>query len=190
MRKAPSSSAPAGGRTASRDARANRSSEPAPFGAGPASRWRYAVDFAKVSFVRTRASIETTRFPSTSSLGRDSLVGTALVLESLAVEAVPLSRRLAALPRYHGKKLRAALAPQDSLAVLLPRIEAAFPAGEPSRLDGLKLRFPDGSWFVARASNTEPILRVVAESPDAAWVDETLGRIEEILGAHASGAPD
>ncbi len=116
------------------------------------------------------------------SLGRDSLVGTALVLESLAVEAVPLSRRLAALPRYHGKKLRAALAPQDSLAVLLPRIEAAFPAGEPSRLDGLKLRFPDGSWFVARASNTEPILRVVAESPDAAWVDETLGRIEEILG--------
>jgi phosphomannomutase len=116
------------------------------------------------------------------SLGRDSLVGTALVLESLMAEAVPLSRRLAALPHYHGKKLRVALAPEEPLSVLLARVEAAFPGGEPNRLDGLKLRFPDGSWFIARASNTEPILRVVAESPDAVWVDETLGRIEEILG--------
>lgn len=117
------------------------------------------------------------------SLGRDGLVGAALVLESLAAGDVPLSGRLAALPRYHGKKLRVALAPgQDAVPVLLSRIEAAFPGGDASRLDGLKLRFPDGSWLVARASNTEPILRVVAESPNAAWVDETLGRIEELLG--------
>lgn len=120
-------------------------------------------------------------FPPISP-GRDSLVGTALVLESLAGEAMPLSQRLAALPRFHGRKLRVALGPQAPIAALLRSIEAAFPGGEPSRLDGLKLRFPGGSWFVARASNTEPILRVVAESADAAWVDETLGRIEEVLG--------
>jgi phosphomannomutase len=123
------------------------------------------------------------------SLGRDGVMGTALVLESLAVEAVPLSRRLAALPRRHGKKLRAVLAPGDSLAALVPRIEAAFPGGAPGRLDGLKLRFPDGSWFLVRASNTEPILRVVAESPSAAWVDETLDRIGEILRGAAGGPP-
>jgi phosphomannomutase len=121
------------------------------------------------------------------SFGRDSLVGTALVLESLAVDAAPLSRRLAALPRYHGKKLRVALAPGAPLAELLSRLEAAFPAGEPSRVDGLKLRFPDGSWLGVRASNTEPIVRVVAESRDAAWVDEILARIEAILGGRGGG---
>jgi phosphomannomutase len=119
-------------------------------------------------------------FPPISP-GRDSLVGAALVLESLAVEAVPLSRRLAALPRYHGRKVRAVLAPDASLPAVLARLEAAFPSGEPSRLDGLRLSFPDGSWFIARASNTEPILRVVAESPDAAWVDATVARVEELL---------
>jgi phosphomannomutase len=119
-------------------------------------------------------------FPPISP-GRDSLVGAALVLESLAVEAVPLSRRLAALPRYHGRKVRVVLAPDASLPALLAGLEAAFPSGEPSRLDGLRLSFPDGSWFIARASNTEPILRVVAESPDAAWVDPTVARVEELL---------
>jgi phosphomannomutase len=115
------------------------------------------------------------------SLGRDSLMGAALVLESLAGGPAPLSRRLEDLPRYHGRKLRVALRPGDTASALLPRIEAAFPAAEVRRLDGLELRFPGGSWLVARGSNTEPILRVVAESPAAGWVDETLGRIEEIL---------
>jgi phosphomannomutase len=119
-------------------------------------------------------------FPPVSP-GRDSLVGAAFVLESLAGEAAPLSERLARLPRYHGRKVRVALAPDAPVEALLARIEAAFPAGETSRADGVKVRFPDGSWFVARASNTEPILRVVAESKAAAWVDETLGRVEGIL---------
>ncbi|HET8541715.1 MAG TPA: hypothetical protein VFL83_17685 [Anaeromyxobacter sp.] len=119
-------------------------------------------------------------FPRVSP-GRDGLVGAALVLESLAVEAVPLSRRLAALPRYHGRKVRAPLPAGAAGPALLARVEAAFPGGEPSRVDGLKLRFPDGSWFVVRASNTEPILRVVGESPDAGWLERTLARIEEII---------
>jgi phosphomannomutase len=119
------------------------------------------------------------------SLGRDSLVGACIVLESLAGEAAPLSQRLAALPRYHGRKLRTPLASGVPIGALLSRIEAAFPAADVNHLDGLKLRFRDGSWLVARASNTEPVLRVIAESPAAAWVDETLGRIEEILSGRS-----
>jgi phosphomannomutase len=119
-------------------------------------------------------------FPPVSP-GRDSLVGAAFVLESLAGAPAPLSERLASLPRYHGRKVRVALAPDAPVEALLGCIEAAFPAAEASRVDGVKLRFADGSWFVARVSNTEPILRVVAESRAAAWVDEALGRVEEIL---------
>lgn len=120
-------------------------------------------------------------FPPVSP-GRDSLVGIAFVLESLAGEAAPLSERLARLPRYHGRKVRVALAPDAPVAELLGRIEAAFPGGEVSRVDGVKVRFSGGSWFVARVSNTEPILRVVAESRSEEWVAETVARIERVLG--------
>ncbi|HEY6099157.1 MAG TPA: hypothetical protein VIW03_06990, partial [Anaeromyxobacter sp.] len=123
-------------------------------------------------------------FPPVSP-GRDSLVGIALVLESLALAGEPLSRRLLALPRYHGRKLRLPVAPGAPVPALLAGVRAAFPEAAASALDGLKLTFQDGSWLVARASNTEPILRVVAESRSAAWVDETLGRVEAILRAPA-----
>jgi phosphomannomutase len=122
-------------------------------------------------------------FPPISP-GRDSLAGIALVLESLAA-GDPLSLRLLALPRYHGRKLRVPLGEGAPVAALLARVESAFPQAVPGRVDGLELGFPDGSWLVARASNTEPILRVVAESRGAAWVDETLARVEAILRAGA-----
>jgi phosphomannomutase len=63
---------------------------------------------------------------------------------------------------------------------LLRAIEAAFPGCAVSRTDGVKLDAGDGAWLVARISNTEPILRVVAESRSAAWVDDALGRVERL----------
>ena len=34
-------------------------------------------------------------------------------------------------------------------------------------LDGLTVSLPDGSWFNLRPSNTEPLLRLNVEAPDA-----------------------
>jgi phosphomannomutase len=113
--------------------------------------------------------------------GRDSLIGAALVLESLAGDAAPLSRRLAALPRYHGRKLRLPLSAGAPVAALLARVQHAFPGADASRLDGLGLRFADGAWLVARASNTEPILRLVAEARSADRVEELLRRAERAI---------
>jgi phosphomannomutase len=113
--------------------------------------------------------------------GRDSLVGAALVLESLAGDPAPLSRRLASLPRYHGRKLRLPLTSGPPVAALLARVEDAFPGAAANRLDGLGLRFEDGAWLVARASNTEPILRVVAEARSERRVAELLARAERAI---------
>ena len=48
-------------------------------------------------------------------------------------------------------------------------------------LDGLTVSLPDGSWFNLRASNTEPLLRLNVEAPDAARMaelrDEVLGMV-------------
>ena len=40
--------------------------------------------------------------------------------------------------------------------------------------DGIKYLLADDSWLLIRPSGTEPVLRVYAESPDAAMVAELL----------------
>ena len=40
-----------------------------------------------------------------------------------------------------------------------------FPNGRAFRGDGIKIVFPD-SWVQVMASNTEPLVRVIAEDPD------------------------
>ena len=106
------------------------------------------------------------------SLGRDSLIGTALVLEALCFSRARLSTLLEALPRY--AHLTDKLPLGMELAELYERLERAFPSAVPDRLDGLRLSFPDGSWVGIRPSNTEPIVRVVAESPVSSWPLATL----------------
>src|SRR5688572_19899562 len=44
-------------------------------------------------------------------------------------------------------------------------------------LDGLTVELPDGSWFNLRASNTEPLLRLNVEAPDAARMTELKERV-------------
>jgi phosphomannomutase len=111
-------------------------------------------------------------------LGRDSLVGMALVLEALAERDEPLSVRLRGLPRYHMAKLKLPLS-RDSVS-LMAAVERAFPGGAADHLDGLRLRFADGAWLGVRRSNTEPIVRLVVESTDPEWVSQAVSRLQNI----------
>ncbi|NDC52758.1 MAG: phosphoglucosamine mutase [Planctomycetia bacterium] len=118
-------------------------------------------------------------------LVRDSLVAMALVLERLAVgdPGTTVAGLAAALPRLVMKKTKIDLAPSmqgAALAAGLDRIAAAFPNATPSRLDGLRLDFP-GGWLLVRASNTEPIVRLVAEAATEAAVDDALTRARTAL---------
>ncbi|MBM4017789.1 MAG: phosphoglucosamine mutase [Planctomycetes bacterium] len=107
---------------------------------------------------------------------RDALVGAALILEMLASRRLPLSELAAELPVYALVKDKVPLAgtwPRNAAAVL----EAArrgFPGARADTRDGLHLSSSEG-WLHVRASNTEPILRVMAEAADEktarAWVD-------------------
>jgi phosphomannomutase len=118
-------------------------------------------------------------------LVRDSFVAMALVLERMCVgpRLASVADLAAALPRLVMKKTKVDLAPAirgPGLAAALERIAAAFPEARPDRLDGLRLDWP-GGWLLVRASNTEPIVRLVAEAAAEATVDEAVARAAAAL---------
>lgn len=122
-------------------------------------------------------------------LVRDSFVAMALVLERMCTAAggdagiTSIERLAAALPHLVMKKTKVDLAPHlrgTALAEAFDRIERAFPEAGVSRLDGLRLDW-EGGWLLVRSSNTEPIVRIVAEASDARVVDEALQRAASAL---------
>ena len=108
---------------------------------------------------------------------RDSFVGMALVLDLMAATGEPLSRLVDALPKFGMVKAKYPLGPTPPAAAF-ERIASAHPEARIDRRDGLRLDWPD-RWAHVRASNTEPIVRVIAEAPDArraAELADSLGR--------------
>ena len=55
-----------------------------------------------------------------------------------------------------------------------------FSDAKSDRLDGLRLDWP-GRWLLVRGSNTEPIVRAVAEAPAAAEAAELCNVAAEVL---------
>jgi phosphomannomutase len=96
------------------------------------------------------------------NFARDSLVGMGLVLHHLAASGTRVSALAAAYDRFHVVKLQRHC-PAEQARTILRRAREAW-AGHPVDLtDGVKVRLEDG-WFILRGSNTEPIVRVIAES--------------------------
>jgi phosphomannomutase len=106
---------------------------------------------------------------------RNSLVGAALVLEMLASRRLRLSELAAELPAYTMLKDKIVLRdPTAGTEATLAAVRKRFPEARADTRDGLHLSWDNG-WLHVRASNTEPILRILAEAKDEqvarAWVD-------------------
>jgi len=116
---------------------------------------------------------------------RDSFSALALVLDRMCAgeTLTPLAVLADDLPRLVMKKTKVDLTPDlrgPALAAAIDRIERAFPRAEASRLDGLRLAW-GGGWLLVLGSNTEPIVRLVAEAEGEAAVDEALARAAAAL---------
>ena len=95
-------------------------------------------------------------------LVRDSFVGMAQLLDAMAARRMPIAQLADELPRYEIVKTKITLARQKVPAAL-DALEEHFGDARNDRLDGLRLDWP-GRWLLVRPSNTEPIVRAVAEA--------------------------
>ncbi len=111
--------------------------------------------------------------------GRDSLVGATLVLSLWrSLSEQEWDDRLLRCPFAMGKRR---VAVNGDFPLLRDRLRAAF-SDAPRVWDGDGLRFAwRDRWVHIRPSNTEPIVRVIAESPSEAETAELLTRAEQIL---------
>jgi len=97
---------------------------------------------------------------------RDSFVGMALLLDAMAARDMTVAELADELPRYEIVKTKVSL-PREKIPAALDALLEHFADATPDRLDGLRLDWPD-RWLLVRASNTEPIVRAIAEAETAA----------------------
>jgi phosphomannomutase len=101
---------------------------------------------------------------------RDPFVGMAFILSAMAEEGKPFSQLVAELPRYAMLKTKFVV-PREKLPAAFTALEARWSGARVNRIDGLRLDGPDW-WLHVRGSNTEPVVRVIAEAPTAERADE------------------
>lgn len=109
------------------------------------------------------------------NFARDSLVGMALVLHLLAESGKTVSQLLDQFPRYSIVKEKM-VCPSEKIPAILRMLRQEYSEFPLDTRDGVKVTLPEG-WFLVRGSNTEPIIRVVAESRSESQAREIVTRI-------------
>ena len=111
------------------------------------------------------------------NFARDSLVGMGLVLHLLADSGKTVTELLNQFPRYSLIKDKM-VCPSDKIPAVLRMLRQEYASYPLDTRDGVKVTLPDG-WFLVRGSNTEPIIRVVAESSQENKAREIVSHVYE-----------
>ena len=111
------------------------------------------------------------------NFARDSLVGMALVLHLLAESGKTITQLVDQFPRYTIVKEKM-VCPSAKIPAVLKMLRQEYEQFPLDTRDGVKVTLPEG-WFLVRGSNTEPIVRVVAESQSENQAREIVSRVYE-----------
>jgi phosphomannomutase len=114
---------------------------------------------------------------------RDSLGAMALTLALMAREDRALSEIVAALPSYAIVKRKTPI--REGLAEkAYAKLRDRFASARFDEQDGLRIDVDDPpSWVHVRPSNTEPILRVIAEAPTRDAAERLAGEAETVVAS-------
>lgn len=118
--------------------------------------------------------------------GRDALVGIGLFLSHLVRSGKSCSALRTIYPDYHILKRKIQLTPEINVDRLLEDISYDYKEFPINLIDGVRIDFPNG-WVHLRKSNTEPIIRLIAEgktSGDARELSDMLmNRIDKNIAS-------
>jgi phosphomannomutase len=104
-----------------------------------------------------------------------------LILNLMAETGKKLSELVAELPTYHIVKDKYTVE-RERLPDLFAALTKRWPEAKADRMDGLRLDWAD-RWLHVRPSNTEPIVRVIAEAPRAEDAKELCRAAGTLLSA-------
>ena len=109
--------------------------------------------------------------------GRDAMVGIALVLQLLAGSGAGLGETVSRMPEYHIIKEKIPF--RGDLSAVEAALSGEFD-GTIDATDGIRIDMDEG-WIHVRASNTEPVVRIIAEAPSPDKARGLAGRAGSIL---------
>ncbi|MCH7547585.1 MAG: phosphoglucosamine mutase, partial [Planctomycetes bacterium] len=115
---------------------------------------------------------------------RDSLSSMALVLSLLAAEGRPLSEIVADLPHYVMIKKKydlSAIGGCDAVGPMLEKVKKHYTHERINDSDGIRVDVAEG-WVHLRPSNTEPIVRLIAEAKTEAGVGSLISEVAGVVG--------
>lgn len=115
---------------------------------------------------------------------RDSLVAIAYMLQYLAETEQTVSELVALIPRYVMIKTKFPC-PDGVAPEVARRTREAFDGRSGARfndLDGLRIDLPE-AWVSVRASNTEPIMRIMAEAPERSAAESLIAEVRTVADA-------
>jgi phosphomannomutase len=118
--------------------------------------------------------------------GRDAMVGIALFLTHLAKSGKTASILRSTYPSYHISKKKIDLDTSVNIDALFDDIEKKYSNYDVSTIDGVKIQF-DKDWVHLRRSNTEPIIRIYAESNSETTSDNIANQIMKDLQYFSNG---
>lgn len=119
-----------------------------------------------------------------SHYGRDALVGIALFLSHLAKSGKDILALRQSYPNYFISKNKIDLTPDLDIDALLLEVQKKYKDQPISTIDGVKIEF-DKQWVHLRKSNTEPIIRIYAESGTEAAADQLAAQMIDDIRAIA-----
>ena len=111
--------------------------------------------------------------------GRDSLVGMAYVLQLMAETGKTVSQLVAELPKYEIVKTKFVCRREDANRAV-EALKKEFAHEKIDTQDGIRIDW-ENSWVHARPSNTEPIMRIIAEAPDRPSAEQRIAAVQAVV---------
>jgi phosphomannomutase len=113
--------------------------------------------------------------------GRDSLVAMAYLLQLMASTGKTVSQLVADLPRYEIVKHKFECRREDAERAV-EALKKQFASEKVDTQDGVRIDWASQrAWVHARPSNTEPIMRIIAEAPERKVAEEYVARVQKVV---------